>query len=150
MTDWLTDTEAKFKARPSRHCSARPFWKAGWLSYKLLISECVIISAEKNSLRPDQPEQNIKAIGKSAGNPKPKLKKRAGQGNEKCNQNTNSRKRMFGDVNKDTCCLTGSTWQLLACGVLTINSARDTNNTTSRVAVHSTKNNPKIHLNVKG
>lgn len=45
---------------------------------------------------------------------------------------------MFGDINKDTCCLTGSTWQLLPCGVLTSNCAKDTN-TVSSIAIRSTK-----------
>lgn len=41
-------------------------------------------------------------------------------------QNRNSRKGMFGDVNKDTCCLTGSTWQPLPCGISAISCARQT------------------------
>lgn len=30
------------------------------------------------------------------------------------------KKRMFGDGHKDTCCLTGSTWQFLPCGALNV------------------------------
>lgn len=98
----------------------RPSCMAGWLSYKLLISECVIISAAEK--QPETRSARTKILKLSAGS----TKARGGLCNEKWNQKTNSRKRMFGDVNTDTCCLTGSTRQFLPYGISAIKGGTQT------------------------
>lgn len=128
MHDWLTDTEAKSWS----DAAILKGWVAGLQAAYLRL--CHKLSGEKQlgtrlqrSARTTQwSSENLQVTIN--------LKKRAGQRNDEWHQNTNSsKKRMFGDGNKDTCCFTGSTWQLLPRGVLTINCARDTNNTASRL-----------------